>query len=100
MSRLLRLSVLAVGLVTAGCEASAISEGSDGTGEKRSAEFARRDAPAPPDLSARPDERLLDSAVGTPGVLLFLAGRSLRTVLTDEAPSGSIGEPGFLRGLR
>lgn len=52
------------------------------------ADFVRRDAPSPADLSARPGERTLDTShyAGTTGVSLFLGERHLRIALADDAP--------------
>jgi len=50
-------------------------------------QLVRRDAPGPPDLSVRPGETRLETAyVGRPSTPLFLGERSVRIVLTDEAP--------------
>lgn len=50
-------------------------------------EYVRRDAPGPPHLSPRSGERSLETSLfGTQGVGLFLAERSLRIVISDEAP--------------
>jgi hypothetical protein len=49
-------------------------------------EFVRRDAPGPPELSARPDERRLAGPLSRPDVALFLGRDHLRIVLTDRAP--------------
>ncbi len=51
------------------------------------AEYVGRGAPGPPDLSPRTDERELETdSSGTRGVALFLGERSLRIVISDEAP--------------
>jgi hypothetical protein len=49
-------------------------------------EFVRHDAPAAPDLAARPGERRLSGPLSRPEVGLFAGPRHLRVVVTDAAP--------------